>query len=151
MRAAESNPDLRLGSQVFADDTTLAQAQARYDAAISQVDMAAKEPGLFDRIVGGFVDGVKDFASAAVKWAQDHADLIAQFGGLMNKVSTVLGVLAIITAPFEPVGAVFAAAAAGTSLNSWQDWPHVCDLALDVFESLCWDNSAHDQTVANSL
>jgi len=152
LRAAESNPDLRLGGQVFADDTTLAQAQVRYDAAISQVDKAAKEleeiralaqrllaqheelvgevanalrrakdeapkePGLLDRIVGGFVDGVKDFASAAVKWVQDHADLIAQFGGLMNKVSTVLGVLAIITAPFEPVGALFAAAAAGTSL-----------------------------------
>jgi type VII secretion system ESX-1 substrate len=152
LRAAESNPDLRLGGQVFADDTTLAQAQARYGAAISQVDNAAKEledirglaqrllaqheelvgevanalrrakdeapkePGLLDRIVGGFVDGVKDFASAAVKWVQDHVDLIAQFGGLMNKVSTALGVLAIITAPFEPVGAVFAAAAAGTSL-----------------------------------
>jgi hypothetical protein len=152
LRAAESNPDLGLVGQLFSDDTTLAQAQSRYDAAISQVDNASKElvairalaqrllaqheglvsdvadalrrakdeapkePGLLHRIVGGFVDGVKDLASATVKWVQDHADLIAQFSGLMSKVSTVLGVLAIITAPFEPVGAVFAAAAAGTSL-----------------------------------
>jgi hypothetical protein len=43
LRAAESNPDLRLGGQVFADDTTLAQAQARYSAAISQVSNATKE------------------------------------------------------------------------------------------------------------
>lgn len=152
LRAAESNPDLGLVGQMFSDDTTLAQAQARYDAAISQVDNASKElvairalaqrllaqheglvsdvadalrrardeapkePGLLHRIVGGFVEGVKDLASTTLKWVQDHADLIAQFGGLMSKVSTVLGVLAIITAPFEPVGAVFAAAAAGTSL-----------------------------------
>ncbi|MBV9164504.1 MAG: hypothetical protein JO281_23820 [Pseudonocardiales bacterium] len=151
LRAAESNPDLGLAGQVFSDDTALAQAQARYDAAISQVDTASKElaairalaqrllaqhgelasdvadalrrakdeapeePSLFDRI-GEFVDGIKDLASAALTWVQGHADLIAQFGGLMSKVSTALGVLAIITAPFEPVGAIFAGAAAGTSL-----------------------------------
>lgn len=55
-------------------------------------------------------------ASAAWQWVQEHADLIAQFGDIMSKISTALGVLAIITAPFEPVGAIFAGAAAGTAL-----------------------------------
>jgi len=49
----------------------------------------------------------------------------------------------------DPAGS--AVAVIGVASNSWHDWPHVCDLALDVFESVCWDNSAHDQTVANSL
>ncbi|MGH3766004.1 MAG: hypothetical protein ACRDS0_03285 [Pseudonocardiaceae bacterium] len=34
----------------------------------------------------------------------------------MSKISTALAVLAIVTAPFEPVGAIFAGAAAGTAL-----------------------------------
>jgi hypothetical protein len=59
---------------------------------------------------------MKNLAASAWKWVQDHADVIAQFGDIMSKIGTALGVLAIITAPFEPVGAVFAAAAAGTSL-----------------------------------
>ncbi len=49
----------------------------------------------------------------------------------------------------DPAGS--AVAVIGVASNSWHDWPHVCDLALDIFESVCWDNSAHDQTVANSL
>jgi hypothetical protein len=47
-----------------------------------------------------------------------------------------------------------AVAVIGVVSNSWQDWPHVCDLALDVFESVSWEsweNSAQDQTVAHSL
>lgn len=152
LRAAESNPDLGLRGQVFPDDTALAQAQARYDVAISQLDGAARElgairglarrllaqheelvsevanalrrakdeapaePGLLDRVAGAFVDGVKYLAAAAWKWVQDHAGLIARFGDLMSTISTVLGVIAIVTAPLEPVGVVFAAAAAGTSL-----------------------------------
>jgi hypothetical protein len=49
----------------------------------------------------------------------------------------------------DPAGS--AVAVIGVASNSWHDWPHVCDLALDIFESVCWDNSTHDQTVANSL
>lgn len=151
LRAAESNPDLQLGGQVFADDTALAQAQARYSAASSQLnnatkeleeiqelarrlltqheelasdvanalrrakDEAPKEPGLLHKL-SEFVHGITRIASATWRWVKDHADLIAQFGDLLSKISIVLGVLAIITAPFEPVGAVFAVAAAGTSL-----------------------------------
>ncbi|MGH4015368.1 MAG: hypothetical protein ACRDSL_15875 [Pseudonocardiaceae bacterium] len=55
-------------------------------------------------------------ADAVWEWVQDHADLIAQIGDVLGTISTALGVLAIITAPFPPVGAAFAAAAAGTSL-----------------------------------
>jgi len=29
-------------------------------------------------------------------------------------------------------------AVVGVASNCWQDWPHVCDLALDVFESVSW-------------
>ncbi|MGH3685469.1 MAG: putative T7SS-secreted protein [Pseudonocardiaceae bacterium] len=151
LRAAESNPDLGLTDQVFVDDTTLAQAQARYSAAISQVtnatkeleeiqelarrllaqheelvsdvvnalrrakDEAPKEPSLLHQALdklSEFVHGVE----RVWQWVKDHAQLIAQFGDLMSKISAVLGVLAIITAPFEPVGAIFAGAAAMTSL-----------------------------------
>lgn len=36
----------------------------------------------------------------------------------------------------DPGGA--AVAVVGVASNSWQDWAHVCDLALDVFESVSW-------------
>jgi hypothetical protein len=49
----------------------------------------------------------------------------------------------------DPAGS--AVAVIGVASNSWQDWPHVCDLALDVFESASWDNFGQDQTVADSL
>lgn len=79
-------------------------------------DEAPQEPGFFDRLIGGFVDGIAQLASAAWQWVQGHADLIAQFGDITSKISTVMGVLAIVTAPFEPVGAILAGAAAGTAL-----------------------------------
>lgn len=152
LRAAESNPALGLAGLTFSDDASLAQAQARYDAAIAELDLASKEldavralarrlltqhdelvrevaaalrrakdeapkePGLLDRLVGGFVDGITKLASATWQWVHDHADLIARFGDIMGKISTALAVLAIATAPFEPVGAIFAGVAAGTSL-----------------------------------
>ncbi|HKS51931.1 MAG TPA: hypothetical protein VJS67_08680 [Pseudonocardiaceae bacterium] len=31
-----------------------------------------------------------------------------------------------------------AVAVVGVASNCWQDWPHVCDLALDLFESVSW-------------
>lgn len=91
-------------------------------AALRQAkDEAPPEPGLFDRLIDGFVDGITNLGSAAWQWVQDHADLIAQFGDLTSKISTALGVLAIVTAPFEPVGAIFAGAAAAP--RSWR-WAH---------------------------
>lgn len=153
-QAAESNPDLGLAGQTFSDAASLANAQARYDAATAQLNIASKEldairelarrllsqheelvsevaealrrakdeapeePGLFDQMLDGLVDGIKNLATAAWKWVKDHADVIAQFGDIMSKISTALGVLAIITAPFEPVGAIFAGAAALTSLTA---------------------------------
>ncbi|MGH3805353.1 MAG: hypothetical protein ACRDRU_01640 [Pseudonocardiaceae bacterium] len=49
----------------------------------------------------------------------------------------------------DPAGSTVAVI--GVASNSWQDWSHVCDLALDIFESVSWENSTQDQTVANSL
>jgi hypothetical protein len=86
------------------------------DALRRAKDEAPKEPGFFDRLVNDVADGIKNLASATWKWVQDHADVIAQFGDIMSKISTALAVLAIVTAPFEPVGAIFAGAAAGTAL-----------------------------------
>jgi hypothetical protein len=40
----------------------------------------------------------------------------------------------------DPAGS--AVAVIGVASNCWQDWAHVCDLALDVFESVSWDNPA---------
>jgi uncharacterized protein YukE len=151
-RAAKSNPALGLAGQSFPDEASLARAQARYDAAIAELNLASteldairalarrlltqhdelvsevaavlrrakdeapKEPGLLDRLVGGFVDEITKLASETWKWVCDHADLIARFGDIMSKISTALAVLAIATAPFEPVGAIVAGVAAGTSL-----------------------------------
>jgi hypothetical protein len=152
LQSAESNPDLGLVGHTFPDEASLAQAQARYDAATAQLNIASKEleairelaqrllvqhdelvsevadalrrakdeapkePGFFDRLISDLADGIKNLASATWKWVQDHADVIAQFGDIMSKISTALAVLAIVTAPFEPVGAIFAGAAAGTAL-----------------------------------
>ena len=37
----------------------------------------------------------------------------------------------------DPAGS--AVAVIGVASNCWQDWAHICDLALDVFESVFWD------------
>lgn len=44
----------------------------------------------------------------------------------------------------NPAGS--AVAVIGVASNCWQDWPHICDLALDVFESVSWEQ---DHTVAS--
>lgn len=44
----------------------------------------------------------------------------------------------------DPTGSVVAVI--GVASNSWQDWPHVCDLALDVFESVSWLGAAQGHT-----
>jgi hypothetical protein len=74
-------------------------------------DIAPDKPGLFSRIVHGVENAWND----TVQWVKDHADLIKLIGDLLSDLSGILGVLAIITAPFEPLGAIFAAAAVVTS------------------------------------
>ncbi|MGH4015367.1 MAG: hypothetical protein ACRDSL_15870 [Pseudonocardiaceae bacterium] len=36
----------------------------------------------------------------------------------------------------DPTGS--AVAVIGVASNAWRDWPHVCDLALDIVDSLSW-------------
>lgn len=74
-------------------------------------DIAPDKPGLFSRIVHGVENAWND----TVQWVKDHADLIKLIGDLLSDLSGLLGVLAIITAPFEPLGAIFATAAVITS------------------------------------
>jgi hypothetical protein len=70
-------------------------------------DIAPDKPGLFSRIVHGVADAWND----TVKWVQDHADLIKLIGDLLSDLTGILAILAIITAPFEPLGAIFGTAA----------------------------------------
>lgn len=44
----------------------------------------------------------------------------------------------------DPTGSVVAVI--GVASNSWRDWPHVCDLALDVFESVSWLDAPEGHT-----
>ncbi|MBD0734659.1 putative T7SS-secreted protein [Streptomyces sp. CBMA29] len=74
-------------------------------------DIAPDKPGLFSRMVHGIEDAWND----TIQWVKDHADMIKLIGDLLSDLSGLLGVLAIITAPFEPLGAIFAAAAVVTS------------------------------------
>jgi hypothetical protein len=74
-------------------------------------DIAPDKPGLFSRIVHGVESAWND----TVQWVKDHADLIKLIGDLLSDLSGILGVLAILTAPFEPLGAIFATAAVITS------------------------------------
>lgn len=82
-------------------------------------DEAIKEPGFFDRLgeaFDKFAHGVADLAAKTWQWVKDHAEDIKKIGDVLSTVSSVLGVIAIATAAFEPVGAIFAAAAGVTSV-----------------------------------
>ncbi|MFF5494625.1 enoyl-CoA hydratase/isomerase family protein [Streptomyces aquilus] len=70
-------------------------------------DIAPDEPGFWDKLG----KGIADAWDATGDWLKEHADLIKEIGDVLSLVSGALGLLAIITAPFEPVGAIFAAAA----------------------------------------
>ncbi|MFF1700337.1 enoyl-CoA hydratase/isomerase family protein [Streptomyces sp. NPDC058251] len=70
-------------------------------------DIAPDEPGFWDKLG----HGIADAWDATGDWIKDHADVIKAIGDILSLVSGVLGVLAIITAPFEPLGAIFAAGA----------------------------------------
>ncbi|MFJ3711258.1 WXG100 family type VII secretion target [Streptomyces sp. NPDC090053] len=74
-------------------------------------DIAPNEPGFWDKLV----HGVEDAWNATGKWIKDHADLIKAIGDMLSELTMVLSILAIITLPFEPLGAIFGAAAVLTS------------------------------------
>lgn len=74
-------------------------------------DIAPDEPGFWDKLT----KGVAEAWDATGQWIKDHADMIKEIGDVLSLISSALGVLAIITAPFEPIGAIFAAAAMVTS------------------------------------
>ncbi|MEV0639637.1 enoyl-CoA hydratase/isomerase family protein [Streptomyces sp. NPDC050619] len=74
-------------------------------------DIAPDEPGFWDKLG----NGIADAWDATGKWLEEHADDIKLVGDLLSDLSGVLGMLAILTAPFEPIGAIFAAAAVVSS------------------------------------
>ncbi|MFK0109200.1 enoyl-CoA hydratase/isomerase family protein [Streptomyces sp. NPDC091217] len=74
-------------------------------------DIAPDEPGFWDKLG----NGIENAWDATGDWIKDHADVFKTIGDLLSLASGVLGLLAIITAPFEPIGAIFAAAAMITS------------------------------------
>jgi hypothetical protein len=70
-------------------------------------DIAPDKPGLFHRIAHAVEGAWND----AVRWVEDHAELIKMLGDMLSALTGVLAAIAIFTAPFEPVGAIFAGAA----------------------------------------
>ncbi|MET8688297.1 enoyl-CoA hydratase/isomerase family protein [Streptomyces sp. NPDC004732] len=74
-------------------------------------DIAPDEPGFWDKLGKGLAEAW----DATGEWFKEHADMIKAIGDALSLVSNALGVLAIITAPFEPLGAIFAVAAMATS------------------------------------
>ncbi|MET7451245.1 enoyl-CoA hydratase/isomerase family protein [Streptomyces sp. NPDC005574] len=74
-------------------------------------DIAPDEPGFWDKLG----NGITDAWDATGDWIEQHADAIKLVGDLLSDLSGILGMLAILTAPFEPIGAIFAAAAVVSS------------------------------------
>lgn len=70
-------------------------------------NMAPSPPGWLDSLFHDVTSGWDD----TVDWVKNHADAIKLFSDLMSDASAVLQILAIITAPFEPLGAIFEGAA----------------------------------------
>ncbi|MCK8435751.1 hypothetical protein G3I77_22865 [Streptomyces sp. D2-8] len=69
-----------------------------------------------DKIRDELDDAIEDsFWDDAKGWLHDNADLFKTIGDLVGDLSGILGMLAIITMPFPPLGAIFATAAAVTS------------------------------------
>ncbi|MFI1091656.1 WXG100 family type VII secretion target [Streptomyces sp. NPDC020917] len=70
-------------------------------------DIAPDKPGLLHRIAHSVEGAWND----TVKWVKDHADLIKMLGDMLSALTGILAAIAIFTAPFEPIGAIFAGAA----------------------------------------
>ncbi|MET8011462.1 enoyl-CoA hydratase/isomerase family protein [Streptomyces sp. NPDC005271] len=95
-------------SKVHDLETRYAHAAALIGKELDKADdIAPNEPGIFSKIGNAF--------KGAVNWVKDHADVIALVGDLLSDLTAVLGLLAIVTLPFEPLGAIFGAAALVTA------------------------------------
>lgn len=73
---ARSNPDLNLGGQFFTDSASLQQAQARLDAAVSELSAAQDELDTIRRQAQRLLDQHADLAAAvagALAQAKEHA------------------------------------------------------------------------------
>lgn len=88
----------------------LAAAKAVADQLHHAGKMAPGKPGMFHSLAGG----VEHAFSGAWHWVEKHADAIKFVGDILSDVSAALGIMAILTAPFEPLGAIFAAASLTT-------------------------------------
>ncbi|MFD8811184.1 enoyl-CoA hydratase/isomerase family protein [Streptomyces sp. NPDC059627] len=119
---AGSDGSMELGKASSAVDAVIQKVhelEEDYRAAARQVskeldkagDIAPDEPGFWDKLGSG----IENAWDATGDWIKDHADVFKTIGDLLSLASGVLGLLAIITAPFEPIGAIFAAAAMITS------------------------------------
>ena len=73
--------------------------------------IAPAEPGFWDKLGHGIVQAWDETGD----WIKDHADVFKKIGDILGDATALLGVLAIITLPFEPLGAIFGAAAVLTS------------------------------------
>jgi uncharacterized protein YoxC len=105
--------------QLLAQHESLAKQVA--DALRKAKDEAPEEPGLLDRLgdaLNSLMGDVSSLANKVWQWTKDHAADIAEVGNLLSKISAVLGVIALATAAFEPIGAIFGAAAGITSLGA---------------------------------
>jgi uncharacterized protein YoxC len=106
--------------QLLAQHEALAQQIA--DALKKAKDEAPQEPGFWASLgnaLSGLMSDVSSLAGKVWQWTKDHAADIADVGNLLSKISGVLGVIALVTAPFEPIGAIFGAAAGLTSLGAF--------------------------------
>jgi hypothetical protein len=119
---AGSDGSMELGKASSAVDAVIQKVhelEEDYRAAARQVskeldkagDIAPDEPGFWDKLG----HGIANAWDATGDWLKEHADLIKQIGDILSDVTAILGVLAIITLPFEPLGAIFGAAAVLTS------------------------------------
>ncbi|MFD0551126.1 enoyl-CoA hydratase/isomerase family protein [Streptomyces rectiviolaceus] len=119
----EAKPDSEEAAKASGDVDGVAQQvyelEGRYSRAAGAIskeldkagDIAPDEPGFWDKLG----KGISDAWDATGEWLEDHADLIKLIGDVLSDLSGILAFLAIITLPFEPLGAIFGAAALLTS------------------------------------
>ncbi|AEW94925.1 MULTISPECIES: putative T7SS-secreted protein [Streptomycetaceae] len=89
-------------------------AKAIADQLVSAGHISPAKPGLLHSIL----HGVESAWEATTHWVKEHAELIKMIGDVLGTISAVLGAIAIFTAPFEPIGAVFAGLALGVGLGA---------------------------------
>lgn len=92
------------------------------DALRRATDEAPPEPGFLESLgnaLSGMLGAVESLAGKVWQWTKDHAQDIAKVGDILNKISAVLGVAALVCAPIEPLGAILGAAAGITSVAAF--------------------------------